>query len=69
MKKVLKIIVKVFLSFDEGGASKMDKEKAFWEEQLRVYNSLPYNNSEKYYNWQPARFAGNKAAILLMKNI
>ena len=45
----------------------MDKEKAFWEEQLRVYNSLPYNNSEKYYNWQPARFAGNKAAILLMK--
>ena len=46
----------------------MDREKEYWKEQLRIYNSLTYDNSIKYYEWQPARWAGNYSAINLMEN-
>lgn len=47
----------------------MDREKEYWKEQLRIYNSLTYDNSIKYYEWQPARWAGNYSAINLMEII
>ena len=37
----------------------MDIEKEYWNEQLRIYNSLTYAKDIKYYEWQPARWAGN----------
>lgn len=46
----------------------MDKEKEYWNEQLQIYNNLKYNNNNtKYYEWQPARWAGNYSAISLME--
>lgn len=45
----------------------MDKEKEYWNEQLRIYNELKYDKNIKYYEWQPARWAGNYSAISLMK--
>ena len=41
----------------------MDKEKKYWNEQIKLYNSLPYDRSIRYYEWQPARWAGNYSAI------
>lgn len=45
----------------------MDKEKEYWSEQLRIYNELKYASNVKYYEWQPARWAGNYSAISLME--
>lgn len=45
----------------------MDIEKEYWNEQLRIYNSLTYAKNIKYYEWQPARWAGNYSAINLIK--
>ena len=45
----------------------MDIEKEYWNEQLRIYNSLTYAKDIKYYEWQPARWAGNYSAINLIK--
>lgn len=44
----------------------MDKEKKYWEEQINIYNSLPFEDNKKYYSWQPARWAGNYSAIEIM---
>lgn len=41
----------------------MDEERNYWNEQSRIYDSLEYKPSEKYYRWQPARWAGNNVAI------
>ncbi len=46
----------------------MDREKKYWNEQLKVYSNLNYDTNIKYYEWQPARWAGNYVAIELMKN-
>lgn len=45
----------------------MDKEKNYWSEQIQIYNALTYDKKDKYYEWQPARWAGNYSAINLMK--
>lgn len=45
----------------------MDREKEYWNEQLRIYNSLKYAKRIRYYEWQPARWAGNYSAISLIK--
>ena len=45
----------------------MDNEKLYWEEQSRIYDSLEYKPSEKYYRWQPARWSGNNVAIRTME--
>lgn len=44
----------------------MDEEKRYWEEQSRIYDNLEFKPSEKYYRWQPARWAGNNVAIRTM---
>ena len=44
----------------------MDEERNYWNEQSRIYDSLEYKPSEKYYRWQPARWAGNNVAIRTM---
>ena len=46
----------------------MDEEKKYWDEQFKIYKNLEYKPSEKYYRWQPARWAGNNVAIKLMSN-
>lgn len=44
----------------------MDEEKEYWKLQRTLYDNLPYEKNKKYYEWQPARWAGNKVAINIM---
>lgn len=44
----------------------MDEEMNYWNEQSNIYDKLDYKPSEKYYRWQPARWAGNNVAIRTM---
>lgn len=46
----------------------MDLEKKYWKNQRKIYESLELKKNIKYYAWQPARWAGNNVAIILMKN-
>lgn len=43
-----------------------DPEKNYWENQLKIYNSLNFSPDKKYLEWQPARWSSNGGAI---KNI
>ena len=44
----------------------MDEEKEYWLEQIKIYNSIKCNPHNKYYEWQPARWAGNNSAVTLI---
>ena len=46
----------------------MDREKSIGKNNYESIILLTYDNSIKYYEWQPARWAGNYSAINLMEN-
>ena len=42
---------------------KKDLESKYWKKQLKIYSLLPYEKSEKYLAWQPARWSSNGAVV------
>lgn len=49
--------------------STADLETKYWNKQIEIYNKLPYEKSIRYYSWQPARFAANRAAVTMVFNV
>lgn len=47
---------------------RIDLEEEYWLGQKKIYDELNFVPKEKYYAWQPARWAGNDVAIKLISN-